>query len=341
MAQAPKLTAEQWAEVRAVWEQDARDGFTWLVRELDLPVTAPGVRKRALSEEWAKRGRLPASAQKPAARPAEKPAEAPAKPAPAAKKPRREKPTPKTLAEKPETFEGIPETIETMDDDAWDSMDAESGASDASLGLSRTRARIAPGGLSDPVIGELLRYDHGNIDDLLVEPNGGYQSRYARIAYKFFLLGATVEQLADALSVCKATIYNWAQRHPEFDMALRGGRELADANVASRLYARAMGYSHDEEVIKVTAKGEVIRVPTVKHYPPDPGAAIFWLKNRQPELWKERVELKEQPTIALVDKQAMDEALQCALTQAEEVRNRMAGRAQRLNLIIDQEADGD
>lgn len=333
MAQAPKLTAEQWADARAVWERDERDGYAWLVRELSLPVTAPGVRKRALSEGWAKGAKPAASREKPTGRAAKKPAAAAARPAPSTKKPRREKPAPETLAEKPET-------IETMGEEAWDAMDAESEASDTSSSSGRTRARIAPGGVADPVIGELLRYDHGNIDDLLATPSGGYESRYARIAYKFFLLGATVEQLADALCVCKTTIYNWAQRHPEFDMALRGGRELADANVASRLYARAMGYSHDEEVIKVTAEGQVIRVPTVKHYPPDPGAAIFWLKNRQPSLWRERVEVQEQPTIALVDKQAMNEVLQRALDHAAEVKRNMAERPARLGLTIDQGEDG-
>ncbi|MCY1295079.1 hypothetical protein D9M70_444010 [compost metagenome] len=83
----------------------------------------------------------------------------------------------------------------------------------------------------------------------------------------------------------------------------------------------------------------MVRVPTVKHYPPDPGAAIFWLKNRQPELWKERVEVKEQPTIALVDKQAMDEIYRNALAHAAQVQERMMGRAERMGLTIDQGLD--
>ena len=29
-----------------------------------------------------------------------------------------------------------------------------------------------------------------------------------------------------------------------------------------------------------------------KHYPPDSTAAIFWLKNRQPKVWRDRVEQK-------------------------------------------------
>ena len=30
-----------------------------------------------------------------------------------------------------------------------------------------------------------------------------------------------------------------------------------------------------------------------KHYPPDPTAAIFWLKNRQPDTWRDKVEVDQ------------------------------------------------
>ncbi|SEN75278.1 hypothetical protein [Nitrosomonas marina] len=55
MAAKPKLTPEQWAEVRKTWENDSRDGFAWLVKELDLPVSRPAVRKVALTENWTKK----------------------------------------------------------------------------------------------------------------------------------------------------------------------------------------------------------------------------------------------------------------------------------------------
>ena len=54
MAARPKLTPEQWADVRNHWERDPRDGYSWLVDELGLPVSAPGVRKTALRDGWAK-----------------------------------------------------------------------------------------------------------------------------------------------------------------------------------------------------------------------------------------------------------------------------------------------
>lgn len=54
MAAKPKLSPQQWGKVRKKWEGDTRDGYSWLVEELDLPVSAPAVRKKALSEGWTK-----------------------------------------------------------------------------------------------------------------------------------------------------------------------------------------------------------------------------------------------------------------------------------------------
>lgn len=54
MAAKPKLTPEQWADVRNHWEGDSRDGYSWLVEELSLPVSAPAVRKVAIRDGWSK-----------------------------------------------------------------------------------------------------------------------------------------------------------------------------------------------------------------------------------------------------------------------------------------------
>jgi hypothetical protein len=34
--------------------------------------------------------------------------------------------------------------------------------------------------------------------------------------------------------------------------------------------------------------GKVIRVPVIVHVPPDTTACIVWLKNRQPDRWRDR-----------------------------------------------------
>jgi hypothetical protein len=50
-----------------------------------------------------------------------------------------------------------------------------------------------------------------------------------------------------------------------------------------------VGYSVETEKI-LCSGGKIIRVRTVEHYPPDTTACIFWLKNRQPEIWRDKVE---------------------------------------------------
>lgn len=65
MAAAPKMTTEEWGNARATWEDDPRDGFQWLVDELALPVTAPGVRKKAKTEGWRKVSGASVGAAKP------------------------------------------------------------------------------------------------------------------------------------------------------------------------------------------------------------------------------------------------------------------------------------
>lgn len=52
------------------------------------------------------------------------------------------------------------------------------------------------------------------------------------------------------------------------------------------LFQRAVGYSHPEEKV-FQYNGEIITHMITKHYPPDTQAAQFWLRNRQPERWKE------------------------------------------------------
>jgi hypothetical protein len=64
------------------------------------------------------------------------------------------------------------------------------------------------------------------------------------------------------------------------------------------LYQRAIGYSHDDTHIAVSA-GTVHQTPMVKHYPPEVQAAQWWLKNRQPGKWRDKSEVEASGTIGL------------------------------------------
>ena len=85
----------------------------------------------------------------------------------------------------------------------------------------------------------------------------------------------------------RRTVDNWIARHPDFAEAVRSGRVAADARVARCLYDRAVGWQH---TVKRTVmhRGMARTLKDVVRYPPDTQACIFWLRNRRPEMWRER-----------------------------------------------------
>lgn len=113
-----------------------------------------------------------------------------------------------------------------------------------------------------------------------------FKAEFIRIAESMCRLGATDMEVADALSVNIATLYRWKAAKPAFCDAFKVGKEEADNRVERSLYARAIGYEHNETDIRVVGN-EIVKTPIRKIYPPDTGAAAFWLKNRRPEQWRE------------------------------------------------------
>lgn len=113
-----------------------------------------------------------------------------------------------------------------------------------------------------------------------------YRKEYAAQAAKLCSLGATDAQLADFFEVAVSTVALWKVQHPEFSDAINVPKAEADKRVEQSLYRRATGYECDEVDIRVIG-GEVVTTQIRKHYPPDPTAMIFWLKNRKPAEWRE------------------------------------------------------
>jgi hypothetical protein len=120
------------------------------------------------------------------------------------------------------------------------------------------------------------------------EPSKGgrpssFKDEFIEQALMLSKLGATDKELASFFDVSEVTLNAWKKSHTEFLKSLKDGKLLADARVSNALYTRAIGYELND-----------------KHYPPDTTACIFWLKNRQPEKWREKQE-QDQPT-DLLDK---------------------------------------
>jgi len=124
-----------------------------------------------------------------------------------------------------------------------------------------------------------------------------YTPDMADRGYKLALLGFTNEKLAIAFGVNVSTIEMWMRTHEDFSRDVLRGKEEADSDVANALFKKAVGYDQPDEKI-FQYEGEVIRAKTKKHYPPDAGAAMNWLKNRQPEHWRDRQEVEHSGAVS-------------------------------------------
>jgi hypothetical protein len=98
--------------------------------------------------------------------------------------------------------------------------------------------------------------------------------------------GATDVEMAKELGCALSTFYLRMNQYPQFSEAVNAGKAAYDQRVSNSLARRAIGYEHETE--KVFSNG--LRVKVIEHVPPDTTAQIFWLKNRQPDLWRDRKE---------------------------------------------------
>lgn len=134
---------------------------------------------------------------------------------------------------------------------------------------------------------------------------GGRPTKYNDIdleqVRKLARKGWTDLQMSDFFEVNVATWYRWKGKHDEFCDALKEWKDQADENIERSLYERALGYSHNEDKIFKSAGEKPTIVPTVKHYPPDPMAAKVWLTNRNPDKWRDKVDVNATMGVKLQD----------------------------------------
>lgn len=134
-----------------------------------------------------------------------------------------------------------------------------------------------------------------------------------RIVRDCAMAAMTNHEIATYFGVKVETLNEWIARDPEFAIAMRLPRDLADERVEKALFHRAVGYSFAAEDIHVSATGTVTRVPVIKHMPPDVGAATFWLKNRRGHLWKEKQDIDLTGTLDVTQKADDPRALAMAV----------------------------
>ena len=111
--------------------------------------------------------------------------------------------------------------------------------------------------------------------------------------------GLTDEQIAKNIGINRTTLYDWKKKETNIADALKKGKEIIDFEVENALLKRALGYEYEEE----TYENGILTKKVKKQVAPDTTAQIFWLKNRKPNNWKDRIETDE-------DKEAVANASQ-------------------------------
>lgn len=116
--------------------------------------------------------------------------------------------------------------------------------------------------------------------------------------------GLTEEQIAHNMGITRETLRVWCKTYSVISDTLKKGKEVVDRQVENALFKRALGGVHEvRKTFKVKktfydAQGRKCEKEELQtgidevYIPGDTTAQIFWLKNRKPEKWRDRVEVQ-------------------------------------------------
>lgn len=117
--------------------------------------------------------------------------------------------------------------------------------------------------------------------------------------------GLTDEQIAHNMGISRKTLYQWCKKYKSIGDAIKKNKEMADLAVENALYKAAIGYEIEEEIQERVWDSEaksykLLPARKKKRYiPPSQTAQIFWLKNRRPDLWRDKQEIAVEDNSAL------------------------------------------
>lgn len=117
--------------------------------------------------------------------------------------------------------------------------------------------------------------------------------------------GLTEEEICKRLGVSVSSFAEYKKQFSELMEVLKVNKEIADFRVEDALYMRALGYEFEEETFEefqldkpfLNGAGEWVRTElrltkkVKKKQAPDTTAQIFWLKNRKPEVWRDKQDI--------------------------------------------------
>ena len=97
-------------------------------------------------------------------------------------------------------------------------------------------------------------------------------------------------EVAEILEVTEQTINNWKKKHPDFFESLKDWKYEADVKVERSLYERACGAEVKNIKANWSKTDEAwVEFEETQRHPPDATSMIFWLKNRRPKQWRDKI----------------------------------------------------
>ena len=90
------------------------------------------------------------------------------------------------------------------------------------------------------------------------------------------------------------TFKEWLKKFPTISATLKEGKAPVDIEVENALLKSALGFEYEETVTEIIEQPDGTQRRQIKKYKryaqPNTTAQIFWLKNRKPKQWRDRVE---------------------------------------------------
>jgi hypothetical protein len=99
--------------------------------------------------------------------------------------------------------------------------------------------------------------------------------------------GLSEEQIAISLGISYSTFQRKKKDTEEIDHHIKRGRAKGVGTITNKLFQRAQGFYIEEEKV-FCHQGEIVTHTIKKYFAPDLGSMAFYLKNRDPDNWKER-----------------------------------------------------
>lgn len=122
-----------------------------------------------------------------------------------------------------------------------------------------------------------------------------YMAAYNEQARRLALLGQTDAQMAEFFGIGEATFHRWKLEHKGFRESILAGKARADADIAASLYRTALGGGTVTEIREEPdIEGNIITKRTVRELPADVRAQRYWLGNRHPHLWRDKVVVEDE-----------------------------------------------